>query len=43
MGEIPLENVTANVQSWINHTRYANMVGLKKSILGKLKIPRCEG
>ena len=42
-GEIPLENVTASAQGWVNHVRYANTVGLRKSILGKLKIPRREG
>ncbi len=42
-GKIPLENVTASVQGWVNHVRYANTVGLRKSILGKLKIPRREG
>jgi retron-type reverse transcriptase len=33
-GEIPLEQVTASVQGWVNHTRYGNTVGLRKAILG---------
>ena len=33
-GEIRLEQVTVSVQGWVNHTRYGNTVGLRKSILG---------
>ncbi len=32
-GEIPLARVTASVQSWINHVRYGNTVGLRKAML----------
>ncbi len=32
-GAITLEQVTASVQGWVNHTRYANTIGLRKSIL----------
>ncbi len=35
-GEIPLEQVTASVQGWVNHVRYGNTVGLRKAVLGKL-------
>jgi hypothetical protein len=39
-GEISLEDVTASVQGWVNHSRYGNTVGLRKAVLGKLKIRR---
>ncbi len=39
-GEIPLEDVTASVQGWANHTRYANTVGLRKAILSGMPIRR---
>jgi retron-type reverse transcriptase len=32
--EIPLAQVTASVQGWVNHTRYGNTVGLRKAIVG---------
>ena len=34
-GEIPLEQVTASVQGWVNHVRYGNTVGLRKAVLGQ--------
>jgi retron-type reverse transcriptase len=34
-GDVSLEKVTQCIRGWINHTRYANTVGLRKSILGK--------
>ena len=32
-GEIALSEVDASVQGWVNHIRYANTIGLRKSIL----------
>jgi RNA-directed DNA polymerase len=32
-GEIPLSQITASVQGWVNHTRFANTWNLRKSIL----------
>ncbi len=37
-GDLPLEKIKQSVQGWINHTRYANTIGLRKSLLGKMKI-----
>ena len=37
-GQIPLEKVTASVQGWINHARYGNTVGLRKTMLDALII-----
>ena len=37
-GEIPLEDVSASVQGWANHAHYGNTVGLRKAVLGKLRI-----
>lgn len=34
-GRLPLERVNASVRGWANHARYANSVGLRKSILSK--------
>jgi RNA-directed DNA polymerase len=34
-GEVPLEQVTASVQGWVNHVRYGNTVGLRKAVLGR--------
>ena len=31
-GEIPLDRVSASVKGWVNHTRYANTTGLRKSV-----------
>src|SRR5712691_4557224 len=30
---IPLTQVTASVQGWVNHVRYGNTVGLRKAVL----------
>jgi hypothetical protein len=32
-GEIALETVTAGVQGWVNHVRFGNTIGLRKSLL----------
>ena len=32
---IVLEQMTASVQGWVNHARFANTVGLRQAILGK--------
>lgn len=34
-GEISLEQVTASVAGWVNHTRYGNTVGLRKAVLSE--------
>jgi hypothetical protein len=34
-GEIPLLSVRESIQGWINHTRYANTIGLRKAILSR--------
>jgi hypothetical protein len=41
-GEKPLSELTASVRSWVEHARHGNTVGLRKAILGKirLKLPR---
>ena len=33
--EISLAEITASVQGWVNHTRYANTTGLRQAILGR--------
>lgn len=38
-GELALEDLTARVQGWVNHTRYGNTVGLRKAVLSHLRIP----
>jgi len=35
-GQVPLASVTASVQGWVNHVRYGNTVGLRKTVLGRL-------
>jgi RNA-directed DNA polymerase len=35
-GEIPLAQVIASVQGWVNHVRYGNTVGLRKAVLTRL-------
>ncbi|RIK60466.1 RNA-dependent DNA polymerase [candidate division KSB1 bacterium] len=32
-GQIPLAMITASVQGWVNHVRYANTIGLRSKIL----------
>jgi len=39
-GEVPLEQVNASVQGWVNHIRYGNTVGLCKALFSKLVINR---
>jgi hypothetical protein len=39
-GELPLEDVTASVQGWVNHVRYGNTVGLRRAVLCNLMIRR---
>jgi RNA-directed DNA polymerase len=38
MGEIPLEQVTASVQGWVNHVRYADTWELRRTLFGDLEI-----
>ena len=38
-GELSFEQMTASVQGWVNHARYANTVGLRKSVLGRFVLP----
>lgn len=38
-GEIEFTRVTASVQGWVNHVRYANTVGLRRSILTRVLPP----
>ena len=38
-GEIPLEEVHASVQGWVNHVRYGNTVGLRKALLSHTTFP----
>jgi len=37
-GQIPIETVTASVQGWVNHVRYGNTVGLRKAVLGRIRV-----
>jgi hypothetical protein len=34
-GELPLEDLEASLRGWVNHLRYGNTVGLRKSVLAK--------
>jgi hypothetical protein len=38
-GLITLDQLTASVQGWVNHTRYGNTVGLRKAVLSSSSIP----
>lgn len=38
-GRISLDQLTASVQGWVNHSRYGNTVGLRLAILSKQVIP----
>ena len=38
-GAISLEQLSASVRGWVNHTRYANTVGLRKALLTTTTIP----
>ena len=35
-GTVPLTQVTASVQGWVNHVRYGNTIGLRKAVLWHL-------
>lgn len=35
---IGLEDITESVRGWVNHARYGNTIGLRKSILGSARI-----
>jgi len=37
-GQITLEQVTASARGWVNHTRYANTVGLRSAVLGSVRL-----
>jgi hypothetical protein len=32
-GDVTLDRISASVQGWVNHVRYANSVGLRKALL----------
>lgn len=34
-GKLSLSQLTASVRGWVNHTSYANTVGLRKAVLGR--------
>ncbi len=38
-GDLRFDALTASVQGWVNHARYANTVGLRKSLLGNMILP----
>ena len=38
-GAISLDQLTASVQGWVNHSRYGNTVGLRKAVLTARVIP----
>ena len=38
-GRIPFDHLTASVQGWVNHSRYANTVGLRKAVLTSQILP----
>lgn len=38
-GDISLDQLTASVQGWVNHTRFGNTIGLRKSVLSKQIVP----
>ena len=37
-GRLPLARLTASVQGWCNHARYANTVGLRKAVLNQVRL-----
>jgi hypothetical protein len=43
-GEIPVSEVTASVRSWVSHASHGNTVGLRKAILGRIRLrpPRAK-
>jgi len=38
LAEITLDQLTASAQGWANHTRYGNTVGLRKAVLGGVRM-----
>ena len=38
-GELTFEDMTSSIQGWVNHTSYANTIGLRKSLLGNMILP----
>jgi RNA-directed DNA polymerase len=38
-GRLPLADLNASVQGWINHVRYGNTTGLRKAILSGISLP----
>ena len=41
-GKLPFERMTASVQGWVNHVRYARSAGLRRSVLSPVN-PRAPG
>jgi len=39
-GNVALQDVQASVSGWVNHTRYANSIGLRKAIFRDAVVPR---
>jgi len=39
VGEITLDQLTASARGWANHARYGNTVGLRKAVLGGVRLP----
>lgn len=39
-GGLSFDQMTASVQGWVNHARYGNTVGLRKTMLAGLVVPR---
>jgi len=37
-GLITMEQLTASIQGWVNHTRYGNTIGLRKAVLGQVVV-----
>ena len=37
-GDIPVGAVTASVRSWVSHASHGNTVGLRKAILGRIRL-----
>ena len=42
-GQVPLDQVSASVQGWVNHVRYGNTVGLRKALLRHIQVPPLGG
>jgi RNA-directed DNA polymerase len=41
-GDITFDNVDASIQGWVNHVRYGDTFGLRKSVLGSMAIKRAD-